>query len=156
MTCLDYFYKLLSRREYSVRELTQKAQAKGFELQEISKYIEELQEQNYQSDTRVVESLITSYHGKYGKSLIKRKCLEKGINSDMFEEIWESQKEEEETGELDDLKAKVMRKYKIDDFRAIEHKTKAKLWNYLQYRGFNPGQVLAQWQREQDENKFSV
>ncbi|MCP2729092.1 regulatory protein RecX [Limnofasciculus baicalensis] len=151
MTSIDYFYKLLSRREYSVRELTQKAQAKGFDLQEIAKSIEDLQEQNYQSDSRVVESLITSYHGKYGKSLIKRKCLEKGINSDLFEEIWASQTEEEDTGELDELKAKVMRKYKIDNFRSIEQKTKVKLWNYLQYRGFNPGQVLAQWQREQDE-----
>lgn len=151
MTCIDYFYKLLSRREYSVRELTQKAQAKGFALQEIAKSIEDLQRQNYQSDTRVVESLITSYHGKYGKSMIKRKCLEKGINSDLFEEIWESQIKEEDTGELDELKAKVMRKYKIDNFRAIEQKTKVRLWNYLQYRGFNSGQVLAQWRREQDE-----
>ncbi len=151
MTSLDYFYKLLSRREYSVRELTQKAQSKGFELQEISKSIEDLQRQNYQSDSRVVESLITSYHGKYGKSVIKRKCMEKGINFDLFEEIWASKTEEEDTGELDELKAKVMRKYKIDNFRSIEHKTKVKLWNYLQYRGFNPGQVLAQWQREEDE-----
>lgn len=151
MTSLDYFYKLLSRREYSVRELTQKAQAKGFNLEEIAASIEDLQRQNYQSDARVVESLITSYHGKYGKSVIKRKCMEKGINLDLFEEIWASQTEEEHTGELDELKAKVMRKYKIDDFRAIEPKTRVKLWNYLQYRGFNPGEVLAQWRREGDE-----
>lgn len=151
MTCIDYFYKLLSRREYSVRELTQKAQSKGFELQEIANSIEDLQQQNYQSDTRVVESLITSYHGKYGKSVIKRKCMEKGINLDLFEEIWESQIKEEDTGELDQLKAKVMRKYKIDDFRAIDQKIRVRLWNYLQYRGFNPGEVLARWRREEDE-----
>lgn len=134
-----------------MRELTQKAQSKGFELQEIANSIEDLQQQNYQSDTRVVESLITSYHGKYGKSVIKRKCMEKGINLDLFEEIWESQIKEEDTGELDQLKAKVMRKYKIDDFRAIDQKIRVRLWNYLQYRGFNPGEVLARWRREEDE-----
>ena len=151
MTCIDYFYQLLSRREYSTYELTKKAQEKGFELQEITESIQELQSKDYQSDTRLVESMIASYQGKYGKSVIKRKCREKGINADLFEEVWQSQAEGEETGELDDLKAKVMRKYKINEFVSIEPKTKAKLWNYLQYRGFNPSNVLAQWQREQEE-----
>jgi len=151
MTCLDYFYQLLSRREYSAYELTKKAQEKGFELQDITESIQELQSKDYQSDTRLVESMIASYQGKYGKSVIKRKCREKGIAADLFEEVWQSQAEGEETGELDDLKAKVMRKYKINDFLSIEPKTKAKLWNYLQYRGFNPSEVLAQWQREQEE-----
>jgi regulatory protein len=151
MTCIDYFYKLLSRREYSAYELKKKAQEKGFELQDITESLQELQSKDYQSDTRLVESMIASYQGKYGKSVIKRKCREKGIAADLFEEVWQSQAEAEETGELDDLKAKVMRKYKINDFLSIEPKTKAKLWNYLQYRGFNPSEVLAQWQREQEE-----
>ncbi len=151
MTCIDYFYQLLSRREYSAYELTKKAQDKGFELQDITESLQELQSKDYQSDTRLVESMIASYQGKYGKSVIKRKCREKGINGELFEEVWQSQAEGEETGELDDLKAKVMRKYKINEFVSIEPKTKAKLWNYLQYRGFNPSNVLAQWQREQEE-----
>ena len=150
MTCIDYFYKLLSRREYSTYELTKKAQEKGFELSAINQAIEELQSQDYQSDTRFVESMIASYQGKYGKSVIKRKCWEKGIPAEVFEQIWESQTEGETTGELDNLKAKVMRKYKIDDFASIDPKTKSKLWNYLQYRGFNPSEVLTQWQREQE------
>jgi len=151
MTCLDYFYYLLSRREYSAYQLTKKAQEKKFEQPEITKALEELQSKDYQSDTRVVEGMIASCQGKYGKSMIKRKCREKGITADLFDEIWQAQTEEEETENLDDLKAKVMRKYKIDDFFSIEPKTKSKLWNYLQYRGFNPGKVLAQWQREQEE-----
>lgn len=151
MTCIDYFYQLLSRRDYSAYELTKKAREKGFEESEITETLKELQRQDYQSDTRLVESMIASYRGKYGKSVIKRKCWEKGISAEIFEEIWQSQTESEETGELDDLKIKVVRKYKIEDFFAIDPKTKAKLWNYLQYRGFNPSDVLAQWQREQEE-----
>ena len=151
MTCLDYFYRLLSRREYSVYELTKKAREKGFKLEEITEAIQDLQNKDYQSDTRLVESMITTYQGKYGKAVIKRKCREKGISSELFEEIWQAQTQDEESGELEDLKAKVMRKYKIDNFLSIEPKTKAKLWSYLQYRGFNPHQVLTQWQREQEE-----
>jgi regulatory protein len=151
MTCLDYFYKLLARRDYSSYELNKKGREKGFEESEIAEALQDLQSKDYQSDARVVKSMISYYQGKYGKSVIKRKCREKGISADVFEEIWESQSVEEETGELDELKAKVMRKYKIDDFFSIEPKTKAKLWSYLQYRGFNPNDVLAQWQREQEE-----
>ena len=151
MTCIDYFYQLLSRRDYSAYELTKKAQEKGFDKSEVTEAIQELQSKDYQSDTRLVESMIAFYQGKYGKSVIKRKCREKGITADVFDQIWESKAEDEETGELVDLKAKVMRKYKIDDFLSIEPKTKAKLWNYLQYRGFKPSEILAQWQREQEE-----
>lgn len=151
MTCIDYLCKLLARRDYSVFELTKKAQEKGFNVTDITESLKKLQRLNYQSDTRFVESMITSYRGKYGKVVIKRKCREKGIDSELFEQIWQSQTEDEEPGELDGLKAKVMRKYKITDFHDIDPKTKAKLWNYLQYRGFNPNEVLIQWQREQDE-----
>lgn len=153
MNCIDYFYKLLARREYSTYELTQKAQAKGFDANEISESIEKLQRLNYQSDTRFVESMITSYHGKYGKIVIKRKCRDKGIDSELFEQIWQFQTEDEEGGKLDGLKAKVVRKYKITDFHDIDPNTKRKVWNYLQYRGFNPGEVLTQWQREQEEDQ---
>jgi regulatory protein len=153
MNCIDYFYKLLARREYSTYELTQKAQAKGFDANDITESIEKLQRLNYQSDTRFVESMITSYRGKYGKIVIKRKCRDKGIDSELFEQIWQSQTEDEKGGELEGLKAKVMRKYKITDFHDIDPKTKRKVWNYLQYRGFNPSEVLVQWQREQEENQ---
>ncbi|MFW5665671.1 MAG: regulatory protein RecX, partial [Coleofasciculus sp.] len=124
MNCIDYFYKLLARREYSTYELTQKAQAKGFDANDITESIEKLQRLNYQSDTRFVESMITSYRGKYGKIVIKRKCRDKGIDSELFEQIWQSQTEDEEGGELEGLKAKVVRKYRITDFHDIDPKTK--------------------------------
>ncbi|XWK89591.1 MAG: regulatory protein RecX [Phormidium sp.] len=150
MSCLNYFYQLLSRREYSVRELEKKAQEKGYEQSEITDAINHLQNLGYQSDSRLVESLIASSQGKFGKSMIKRKCFEKGISSDVFEEVWSAQEENEETDDLADLKAKIMRKYHITDFGNIDQKTKSKLVNYLQYRGFNAWQTLAQWQKEDE------
>lgn len=150
MKCLDFFYRLLARREYTAYELIKKAKEKDFNEEEINQALSDLQQKDYQSDIRFITNLITSCQGKYGKGVIKRKCLEKGISSDLFEEVWESEnenKDDEEIENLDVLKAKVMRKYKINDFGNIEPKTKAKLWNYLQYRGFNPREILEQWQR---------
>ena len=151
MTCLSYFFNLLSRREYSAHELLKKGKEKGFDQSEVIEALNDIQLKGYQSDTRLAASIISSTTGKYGKSVVKRKCLEKGIAADLFEQTWLEQAETEETGELVSLKAKVMRKYKIDDFHKIEPKTKAKLWNYLKYRGFNPFEVLEQWQREEIE-----
>lgn len=155
MSCQSYFLNLVARRDYSASELRKKGQEKGFEPDEIQEAIAYLQEQGYQSDVRLVENLILSSQKKYGKSVIKRKCFEKGIPADVFEQVWAEsppEPESDETGHLGDLKAKVMRKYKIDTFQAIDPKTKTKLCSYLQYRGFNPFEILRQWQREEEEN----
>lgn len=80
--------------------------------------------------------------------------MEKGISIDLFDQAWNEhleQMEGEEIDQLAGLKAKVMRKYSIDTFRQLDPKTKSKLWNYLQYRGFNPFELLQKWQIEEEE-----
>ena len=153
MNCFDYFLRLLSRREYSAKELLNKGKEKEFDESVITETISILQSKDYQSDTRLVAQIISSSQGKYGQSMVKRKCLEKGISADVFEQVWMEQQETDEselTGELDNLKAKVMRKYKVEDFQKLEPKIKAKLLNYLKYRGFNAFEVLEQWRREEE------
>lgn len=153
-SCLDYFYNILSRRDYSAAQLRKKGQEKGFEESEVLEAINYLQEMGAQSDSKLAANLIASYTKKYGKSVMRRKCMEKGISVDLFEQAWNEhleQMEGEETDQLAGLKAKVMRKYSIDTFRRLDPKTKSKLWNYLQYRGFNPFELLQKWQIEEEE-----
>lgn len=153
-SCIDYFYNILSRRDYSAAELRKKGQEKGFEPDEILEALSYLQETGAQSDVKLAANLISSYQKKYGKSVMRRKCLEKGIAVDLFEQVWNEHLEQmdgEETEQHSELKAKVMRKYNIDTFRRLDPKTKSKLWNYLQYRGFNPFELLEKWQIEEEE-----
>ncbi len=155
MSCLDYFYFLLSRKDYSASELRKKGQEKGFGEVEMLEAIAQIQDRGYQSDTRLVANSIASAAGKYGKSAVKRKCLQKGISSDLFEEVWESESAENvdsEAEKLAELKAKVMRKYKIDAWDKVDPKTKGKVLNYLQYRGFNGFEILRQWQMEEEDD----
>ncbi len=155
MNCLDYFYFLLSRKDYSASELRKKGQEKGFGKVEILEAIAQIQDRGYQSDTRLVANSIASAAGKYGKSAVKRKCLQKGISSDLFEEVWESESAENvdsEAEKLAGLKAKVMRKYKIDTWDKVDPKTKGKVLNYLQYRGFNGFEIWRQWQMEEADD----
>jgi len=116
--------------------------------------IAQIQDRGYQSDTRLVANSIAYATGKYGKSAIKRKCLQKGITSDLFEQVWEEEIAENldsEAAKLAELKAKVMRKYKIDTWGKVDPKTKGKVLNYLQYRGFNGFEMWRQWQTEEDD-----
>jgi len=152
MSCLDYFYFLLSRKDYSASELRKKGQEKGFGQVEILEAIAQIQDRGYQSDTRLVANSIASAAGKYGKSAVKRKCLQKGISSDLFEQVWEEASVENvdsEAEKLAGLKAKVMRKYKIETWDKVDPKTKGKVLNYLQYRGFNSFEIWQQWQQEE-------
>lgn len=154
MNCLDYFYFLLSRKDYSASELRKKGQEKGFGNEQMLEAIAQIQDRGYQSDTRLVANSIASAAGKYGKSAIKRKCLQKGISSDLFEEVWESESAENVDSaaeKLAELKAKVMRKYKIDAWDKVDPKTKGKVLNYLQYRGFNGFEIWRQWQMEEED-----
>jgi regulatory protein len=155
MNCLDYLYFLLSRKDYSASELRKKGQEKGFGNEEILEAIAQIQDRGYQSDTRLVANSIASAAGKYGKSAVKRKCLQKGISSDLFEQVWEEEIAENldsEAQRLAELKAKVMRKYKIEAWGKVDQKTKGKVLNYLQYRGFNGFEMWRQWETEDEED----
>ena len=144
--CQTYFFQLLARREYSATELQKKGQDKGFSAAEIAAAIDYLQAINAQSDIRVAEGVILGYQGKYGKPKIKQKCREKGISDDLFAETWDNLSDQLEAEDLPHLKNKVMRKYNLDQFSNLDAKTKRKVCNFLQYRGFNPFQVLKQWE----------
>lgn len=149
MNCQTYLLQLLSRREYSQEELRRKALTKGFEEAEIAETLQYLQEIKVQSDAGVAESVILGYQGKYGKRKIKQKSREKGIRDDLFEQMWEQLADQREREDLSHLKEKVRRKYKLNQFSDLDPKTKRKVCNFLQYRGFNPFQLLQQWQTEE-------
>ncbi len=152
MDCKDYFFRLLARREYSARELERKARAKDFDEEAIALALTYLQERNYQSDERTAESIITSCRGRYGRTVARRKCLEKGLDLELFNRLWDEQTAEANPSEeLAALKAKAQRQYKIATFSQLDPKTKGKLANFLSYRGFNPWETIQRWQDEEVE-----
>ena len=149
MSCQGYFNLLLSRREYSVRELERKGKEKGFTEEEMAETIARLQEFGYQCDRRLADAVIESGKQKYGKGALRRKCLGKGISAEIFEQAWSEQPEPPDYREdTRDLQGKVERKYGIVDWHNLDPKTKAKVYRYLQYRGFNPTELLQYWMGE--------
>lgn len=92
---MDY----LSRREHSLHELTQKLIRKGYSESEVVKVVQQLNNENLQSDERFAESYIQNrIRAGYGPLRIKKELQQRGISDDIVsdyltndEGFWESE-----------------------------------------------------------------
>ncbi|HQV26411.1 MAG TPA: regulatory protein RecX, partial [Acinetobacter sp.] len=88
----SYAFALLTRREYSQAELTAKLNLYAIHADEVAKLVEELAQQNYQSDQRVAELTLASQIRK-GKGLqrikqtLKAKHLDAELISNELQEV---------------------------------------------------------------------
>lgn len=73
--------RLLARREHSHRELTHKLVKRGWPAADVESVIDELAEENLQSDDRFAESFVRQRVGKaYGPVRIRAELAERGID----------------------------------------------------------------------------
>lgn len=75
--------ELLSRREYSQKELRQVLLRKEYTLEEIEPVLQKLAESDWQSDARTLKSFISSSLSKgHGAQKIKMSAMQKGLDID--------------------------------------------------------------------------
>ncbi len=129
---------LLSRREHSQKELTQKLLAREFLRDDIAIVTEHLLEKNYLSDERFTESVIRNKVSKgYGWRHINNELSQKGVDSSTISLVMESQ-------EIDWYVQVELAYSKKFGGRAIaDQKDKAKRIRFLQYRGFSHDEIMA-------------
>ncbi len=76
---------LLSRREHSTYQLTQKLRKRDFGLDEIEAALDRLQRENLQSNSRFIESMVNSrVNAGLGPVKIKYELRQKGISIEQF------------------------------------------------------------------------
>lgn len=82
---LDCALRLLTRREHSAKELSEKLKQKGFKAEEIEDTLESCQRLNLQSDQRFVELYIRSrIRQGYGPLKITQELKQKGVDSELI------------------------------------------------------------------------
>ncbi|XZU29414.1 regulatory protein RecX [Acinetobacter baumannii] len=139
----SYAFALLTRRDYSKAELIEKLARYAQNIEEVKQLVEELSEQNYQSDQRVAEQMLASQirKGKEPKRIqqaLKTKQIENDLIADEIQEIdWVEQAYR--------LKVK-----KFGEAVEKDPKLKAKQIRFLQYRGFDLDVILKAIQRKLD------
>jgi regulatory protein len=128
---------LLSRREHSVCELTRKLKQREFEIDEIDAAIATLQQDNLQSDSRFIESIVHyRINAGFGPIKIKYELRQKGISDDLGDDYLSSL-------EVDwNLHMAEQRIKKFGEDIPVEYKEKMKQARFLQNRGFSPGSVM--------------
>lgn len=140
----SYAFALLTRRDYSQAELTEKLNQYAIDPNEVAILVTELAEKNYQSDQRVAALTLSSQIRK-GKGLqrIKQALKAKQLDAELIAE------ELEEVDWLDQAYQLKVKKFGEDVTK--DPKLKAKQIRFLQYRGFDMGVILKAIARTSEE-----
>ncbi|MGY5393778.1 regulatory protein RecX [Acinetobacter sp. NigerLNRRAM0016] len=140
----SYAFAVLTRKEYSKAELIEKLATYAANQEEVINLVEELSNNNYQSDQRVAEIVLSSQKRKgKGPQRIKLALKNKKINSEL---IQEELKEIDWAEQAYQLKIK---KFGITVER--DPKLKAKQIRFLQYRGFDMDTIMKAISRKESE-----
>jgi len=130
--------QLLSRREHSEKELTQKLLIREFHPDDLDEIIEYLLKESYLSNERFAESAIRNRVNRgYGWRYIKNELSQKGVDSATVSIVLE---------ELDVdwyLQAQLAYDKKFGEQAIKDQKDKAKRIRFLQYRGYSHDEINA-------------
>ncbi len=129
---LKYSIFLLSRRDYSEKELRKKYKEKEYLEDDVNIVLNYLKENNYQSDERFTRSFINSKLSKMGIKKIKSHLsFEKGITKEVIEHVLDDM----ELNEINTVIRLLESKYRNKDL--TDHKEKSKAFRYLVSKGFS-------------------
>ena len=128
---------LLSRREHSAYQLTQKLRKRNFDLDEIEAALDRLQRENLQSDNRFIENTVNSrVNAGFGPIKIKYELRQKGISMERVDDYFSGM-----TVEWEQLMA-AQRSKKFGQDIPVDYRKKMKQARFLQNRGFSTESVM--------------
>lgn len=140
----SYAFAVLTRKEYSKAELIEKLATYAANREEVINLVEELSNNNYQSDQRVAEIVLSSQKRKgKGPQHIKLALKNKKINSELIQEELKKIDWAEQAYQLK------IKKFGITIER--DPKLKAKQIRFLQYRGFDMDAIMKAISRKEFE-----
>lgn len=126
---------LLSRREYSARELQQKLTA-SHPVEAVDEVLQSLQQQGLQSDERFAR--VWTRHRLlqgYGPVRVQAELRQKGVDSELIQQSLANE-------DFDWFEqARQVHQRKFGARRARDAKEKARQMRFLQYRGFTGDQI---------------
>jgi SOS response regulatory protein OraA/RecX len=132
----------LNRRELSVSELLQKLNKLDYNLEEINKTLDQLQQQGFLDDTRLAENLIRQYKSIKGIRWINQKLIQRQIPRLIIDNLKNTITVDENT--IKKLRTTIQIKYDKDlNWERLDPKTRNKVLIFLQSRGFYSAYQLA-------------
>jgi regulatory protein len=141
--CRGYIIKILGLKDYSSKELQNKALKLGYKIEDIQSVMDQLVKDNWINDERLAENLIECYNGRKGKSWLQQKLSMRQIDRVIIAKVLS----EIDIVPDDKFKKQVESKYKVIFGEYIDPKVKQKIIAFLAGRGFgNVFGILKQWE----------
>jgi regulatory protein len=142
----SYAFAVLTRKEYSKADLIEKLCLYAEYRDEVIDLVDELARENYQSDQRVAEIMLSSQKRKgKGPNQIKMKLKNKKIDTAL---IADELKETNWTDQAYQLKVK-----KFGTSVEKDPKLKAKQIRFLMYRGFEMDAIMKAISRKENDEE---
>lgn len=123
---------LLSRREYSRRELTQKLKPHAESEEQLTALLDQLSERTWQSDQRFAEQFTRAKGSRYGSLRLRYAMREKGLDAEIIEQALEGQNDLELARQVWQRKFGTLPETREDKARQVR---------FLASRGF-PSEVI--------------
>lgn len=141
----SYAFAVLTRKEYSKADLIEKLMTLAQSREEVLTLVDELSENNYQSDQRVAEMTVRSQVRKgKGPNRIKLALRAKHLDKSLVQE---------DIAEIDWYEQAYQLKVKKYGFEVSKDpKIKAKQIRFLQYRGFEMDAIMKAISRKENED----
>lgn len=138
LTASNYAFRLLSLRNYTKKELSDKLKKKDYEGQIIMNVLKYLEEKNYINDEIYTEKFLESKlrESKTGQLKIKSQLIKKGIERKIIERVFRNllKKEDFEITAINLARKKM----KILESKPLQEKVKMhKIYNFLLGKGFS-------------------
>ncbi len=121
---------LLSRRDYTTFEMTQKMKTYQPDEKIIEEAVDKLVKLGYINDERRATSLLNSYIKKESAYKIKRRLSEKGVSKEIIEEVIQENINE-------DTEIEMAKKMLLKKFKSYDPESKQRYASYLAGRGYS-------------------
>ena len=148
----DYAYRLLSYRQRSVKEITERLKKRGFASRIIRKTIEYLSQLNYLNDEEFARLWIRSkmQSRPSGLALLRYQLRQKGITQELLDKLFS-----EYAGQYDEYQAaKRLAVSRCRRYRGRSSlKIKRRLYDFLRRRGFSQEAIWQALEQERSREK---
>ncbi len=128
----EYSIKYLARYAVSVKKMRQKLYEKEYTKQVVDNTIQKLIEYKYLDDFAFAENLVARKSGKLGKHRLKAELINKGIASDIIEQVLESLDKDDM---FESAMAVANKWYRSHSLESLEDNQK--FLRFMAYRGFD-------------------
>lgn len=137
----EYFFRILSHRDHSRKELKDKAYKKGYYGSFIEEILDEFEQKEYINDRKFALKYTADKFefNNWGPYKIRTQLFKKGISKTVTEECI---REVFEDDAIKESMADLIRKKRKRYLREPEEKRKKKIFDFLMRKGYNSNDIL--------------